>query len=352
MRVSVCVPSYERPEMLSELIESFKCQDYADKELCISDDSYGEKERLAIRSIVAEVAATHRVVYHYNRENLGFAENLRQVLSLATGEIVLILGDDDLLARKDALARYVAAFREHPECDVAYSNLVSVDQHLHGALLYRKFDSDRSFEAGEDALVALLLKTVLITGIGLRNSALLASLYPDQVMLFPQVELVARLLMIRGGIGLSGFLCATRVHSDQLGFKALSGKRIKGGEQHGTVEILDIIERMCEHGEMSVRAARTLEGELVVGFASNTINERINGSVRIMLANVVRLGRRSRAARRYLPLWIIAVGSALLPGRLLLRVKEVVRYRMGVRQFRRAGLDIQWPIETVGSSRG
>jgi glycosyltransferase involved in cell wall biosynthesis len=85
MKLSICVPTYNRPEKLNRLIREFveQCL-FLDVELCISDNGnftlpYHFK---AIR-------------YRKNKENIGFDRNLYEALKMGRGDWLWMMGDDD-----------------------------------------------------------------------------------------------------------------------------------------------------------------------------------------------------------------------------------------------------------------
>jgi glycosyltransferase involved in cell wall biosynthesis len=336
MKVSVCVPAYERPEMLAQLIETFAAQDHDDRELCISDDSPSD----AVARIVEQMAVPG-TVYQRNPINLGYARNLHAALSMATGEVIVILGDDDLFASPAALSKYAAAFDAAPHADFAYSNLVQVDASLHSTLLYPFFKSDVVYSAGIEAIENLLLRSILITGIGLRRSSPIERYYPSQNMLFPQVEMVGRLLANGEGIGISSFLCATRAHSDQLGFKAIKGQRIKGGERHGNVEIMEITRGLIRDDPSMAVVRPSIERNLLRAFTTNLVNEKILTGNRAMARNAYDLIRNTRVSGASLVLVAVCVVAIVLPTPWALAMKNAIQSRVADRQFDRAAIDIR-----------
>lgn len=347
MRVSVCVPTYERPEMLLELVHSFKAQDYKDRELCITDDSRGDETEQLIASI-----PSGNIRYFRNSSTLGFAQNLKRALWSASGEVLVLMGDDDVLAAKDSLSRYARAFASHSDAHFAYANLIQVDQRLRATLAYPLFPEDVCVAPGADAVESLWLRSILITGLALRRSPLLLELYPEGTPLFPQVELVARLLLRHSGMGLSDYLCATRAHVDQLGFKAIRGELLQGEERHGNIEILDIFERVSSgHAEMTAVRPK-IERQLKSAYLTNLPNEKILTGNWAMSRNFLALVLRSPVARHSTTLWLAYVGSLLLPRPVLLQLKESVRGLVARRRFKAAGIDPGAPLSVVAAGSG
>ncbi len=91
--VSVLIPAFN-PRFFAEALDSVCCQSWPNLEILVGDDSSGpEIERLTL----ARLADDPRIVYHRNPDNLGEAENYRELLGRARGEYIKCLADDDLL---------------------------------------------------------------------------------------------------------------------------------------------------------------------------------------------------------------------------------------------------------------
>lgn len=320
--------------MLEELIESFLEQDYSERELCISDDSRTDSVRM-----IVDGYDSPEIRYFHNPINLGYGHNLRASLAMATGEVIVILGDDDFFARSDTLSRYAEAFGQHPGAHFAYSNLVQVDESRRATLLYPFFKKDSLFDKGVPALNHLLLKSILITGIGLRNTSEVDAYYPDATMLFPQVELVARLLSAHDGIGLSGYLCATRAHSEQLGFKAIRGQLVKGGEQHSNVEVTKMIHELGRYIPAMVDVEDRLSRQLAHKYMTNLVNEKILAGNRAVVQNTWDLVRTGGLSVSSALMVVTCVVALILPASLASRVKITIRSLVATYQFRRDGVD-------------
>ncbi len=111
--VSVCIPTYNRAECLSQCLETITLQ-FSDPqvrdavEVVISDNASTDNTR--------EIADGFRkkfpnIVYFQNAENIGYDRNALQVVDKAIGEYCWLLGDDDGLF-EDALAAMLPKFRE------------------------------------------------------------------------------------------------------------------------------------------------------------------------------------------------------------------------------------------------
>ena len=117
--ISICIPSYNRAHLVGESVDSALAQTWPHFEVIIVDD--GSTDETA--DIVARyVAADPRVHYEKKPQNSGRSDTRNRCVALASGEYVLWLADDDVLA-PDALEHYVAELDADPGLDVVYGNL-------------------------------------------------------------------------------------------------------------------------------------------------------------------------------------------------------------------------------------
>jgi abequosyltransferase len=138
IKISVCIPAYNRSTVLPALLESILTQDFDEFEVVINED--GSPEREQIRKIVESYAAQfpNRIRYFDNESNLGYDANLRSLIERALGEYCLFMGNDDLMCPgalrtiSDAISRHprvgvflrsFAAFDGAPDISSKYSNI-------------------------------------------------------------------------------------------------------------------------------------------------------------------------------------------------------------------------------------
>jgi GT2 family glycosyltransferase len=123
--ISVVMPAYNiDPAILSAAIESVRRQIYPDWELCVADDAStlgGVRECLK-----AAAAADPRIKVAFRTENGNICAASNTALELATGDYVVLLDADDLLA-EDALFWVADAIASHPDVDLIFSDEDKLD---------------------------------------------------------------------------------------------------------------------------------------------------------------------------------------------------------------------------------
>ncbi|ASL41879.1 GalNAc(5)-diNAcBac-PP-undecaprenol beta-1,3-glucosyltransferase [Burkholderia sp. AD24] len=121
--VSVCLPTCRRPELVVQCIDSCLSQSYGNLEIVIGDDSNDARTQQLIE---ARYRDEPRVRYTLNRPPLGQARNVASLFERATGDKILLIHDDDLLAT-DGVEKLVSLWKQHPRLDAAFGDQYEAD---------------------------------------------------------------------------------------------------------------------------------------------------------------------------------------------------------------------------------
>jgi glycosyltransferase involved in cell wall biosynthesis len=111
VKVSVCIPTYNRSNYLKYSVNSVLQQSYQDWELIICDDGSTDD--------TPEIIASYnnpRLRYLRHPQNIGRSRNMRSGFEAAVGEYFIKFDDDDAIAT-EFLAKTVAILDSHPEAD-------------------------------------------------------------------------------------------------------------------------------------------------------------------------------------------------------------------------------------------
>jgi glycosyltransferase involved in cell wall biosynthesis len=187
--LSICIPSYNRPELLKVLLESIDC-DPARVEVVVSEDHAPRREE--VRAVVQAFAAASRfrVSYEENQTNMGYDGNLRRLIEAAKGDFALFMGDDDWF-HPGQLAKYLDFLGENQ--DVGYVLRSYYSAHPDGTLeTFKYLPRTARFEPGIRTCAFLFKRSVCISGVTFRRSSILplATSAFDGTLLY-QVYLVA-----------------------------------------------------------------------------------------------------------------------------------------------------------------
>ena len=122
--VSVCIPTYKRPEALESALASVLNQDYDALEIVVSDDSPNDSAEAVIER--ARAATKFPVRYRRNDPRLKQNANVNKVFADAAGAYLVLLHDDDLLSPR-AISRLMDPVLNDPRVRVVFGKQYVVD---------------------------------------------------------------------------------------------------------------------------------------------------------------------------------------------------------------------------------
>jgi len=118
-KISIVMPVYNVEKIwLKKAVKSVFDQIYENWELCIVDDASTEKH---IKRVLSKYIKNEKVKIKFLKKNIGISGASNEALSLATGEFVGFLDDDDELSI-DALFEIVKLLNRNPHADLIYSD--------------------------------------------------------------------------------------------------------------------------------------------------------------------------------------------------------------------------------------
>ena len=122
MELSICIPTYNRPEFLYKCLESIKFSSSKSDiklEVCIADNNSREN----ILDIINKFKHHLKIKFYKQEENLGFALNYIHCLKMASGEFIWTLGDDDIIL-PNSLETIKKILENHKDIDFIYVNSI------------------------------------------------------------------------------------------------------------------------------------------------------------------------------------------------------------------------------------
>ncbi|WAC39056.1 glycosyltransferase family 2 protein [Pedobacter sp. SL55] len=148
--LSICIPTYNRFNYLTELVEDIFSQHgyststieliiaqdrFKDGQFCKKTEEYGK----------ALEASFENITYNLTSKNLGLAGNWNNCVNLAKGEYCIILGDDDLFV-EGALSTYLDLIARS-NADIIFSNHLLIDDK--GEVLENSYSNNEKFNRGD-----------------------------------------------------------------------------------------------------------------------------------------------------------------------------------------------------------
>lgn len=209
--ISVCIPAYNRVEVLPALLDSIFSQNFDNYEIVICEDK--SPQRTEISKIVEKYKKLKPgfIRYFENSQNLGYDANLRNLIKKAHGEYCFFMGNDDLMC-EDALEKVALAVNRYKNVGVLLRSYAAFDGTPDNIVqTFRYFDRELFFPAGEKTISTIYRRSVVIPGMVLhRKSALdCATDYFDGTLLY-QLYLVATILISKNAVYLPDILVLYR----------------------------------------------------------------------------------------------------------------------------------------------
>jgi len=191
--LSICIPSYNRPRQISNLLLSIDC-DPKNIEIVVCEDRSPQREQIRSAVELFTSQSPYKVRYLENEINLGFDGNLRKLVELAAGRFVMFMGDDDLFV-PGALNRFLQFISEHEDKKYILRSYIVV--HPDGCIEnFRYLRNTTVLPPGEETVAWLFKRSVTICGFTIsRDDAFRVSTTELDGTLLYQVYLMAQVCL-------------------------------------------------------------------------------------------------------------------------------------------------------------
>jgi glycosyltransferase involved in cell wall biosynthesis len=124
-KVTIIVPTFDRPAYFSQALASALAQDYGNLEIVVADNASGPETLKAAEPYLADP----RVKYRRNGTNTGMYRNWQDALyNQASGEWALVLSDDDYLTDPAFVSSAMALYAAHPELVLILGDYALLDE--------------------------------------------------------------------------------------------------------------------------------------------------------------------------------------------------------------------------------
>lgn len=167
LKISICIPTYNGAPWIRETLCSVLSQNYQNFEIIVSDDASTDNTIDIIKSFDDK-----RIRIFRNKENLGYGKNLQKCYEKATGDIIFLMGHDDILL-KNTLLKVYHAFKFYDEVGVVTRPYYWFWDDYHKPIRiiqpYTKEDKVISIFDGEAAIKALFQSAGQLSGLAFRK---------------------------------------------------------------------------------------------------------------------------------------------------------------------------------------
>lgn len=232
--VTVCIPTYNRRELLAASLQSVRDQSLQDVEIIVSDNASTDDTGDYVRSL-----NDPRVRYDRLEENIGLFGNLSRCLQLGSGRYRVMLPDDDLMLPGNLEAK-VRFLDENPSAGMVHSAFRYLDRHAKpvGPTEHWSRLTEDTLEPGESFIRRSLALggIVCVSSVMLRSSLVADEKFDADDGPYADIALWLR-VAARSDVGflmapLSGYLVHASSASSDFSLVEVSGGRHTMTESH------------------------------------------------------------------------------------------------------------------------
>lgn len=122
MKISICIPQYNRIHYLLKSLAIIAKQTYSDIEISISDDCSTDETVTEIQ----QLSKTYKypIVFDRNKVNMGYDRNYRKCIEIASGDYVFVIGNDDSIYGEESIERLVHFLKKNNLPDIGFCNMI------------------------------------------------------------------------------------------------------------------------------------------------------------------------------------------------------------------------------------
>jgi len=262
---SICIPAFNRPRELSELLDSIASEAPGDWEIVVSEDCSPKRDEIV--AAVRQFAQTHALLtvrYLTTPVNLGYDGNLRFLIDHASGRYCVFIGDDDLWCA-GGLNELRNAIGAVPDAGVILRAWQTIAKDTGETVdVHRYFASDRVFKAGPETVAAFFRRSVFVSGLAIRTDAARAvsSSRFDGTLLY-QLHLAGNILMTLPGYYISRITALRRAGGEHYFGSSVSERERFAPRQLTPDHSLNFVRGMFEIAESLESAHGREVGKLI-----------------------------------------------------------------------------------------
>lgn len=123
--ISLAILAYNQENHIEQAFNSALEQRYSDLEIVVSDDASTDNTWERITGVAAGYSGSHKIKLNRNDVNLGIGGQVRKIASLASGEIIVLAGGDDV-SMPDRVQVLARAFLSYANAMAVFSGFEEV----------------------------------------------------------------------------------------------------------------------------------------------------------------------------------------------------------------------------------
>ncbi|MCL4383957.1 glycosyltransferase [Patescibacteria group bacterium] len=175
---SILIPTYNGESSIVETINSLVKQNYPNLEIIVSDDCSTDNTLKFISKLRLPYL---KIISH--SQNVGYPANLERGRRYCHGEILLLMGQDDLLS-PGTIKYYISLFKKYPQVGAITRPYYWFDKNSHIAvrrkkLLNSEIDEQVSIKSPSDKIIRVFDSLDQLSGLAFRCQFMDTPFHPD-----------------------------------------------------------------------------------------------------------------------------------------------------------------------------
>jgi glycosyltransferase involved in cell wall biosynthesis len=331
LKFSILIPTYNGGDVLGDTLRSILSQNFTNYEIIVNDDSSSDNTEK-----IASSFCDSRITFYRNEKNLGYPGNLEQARKRAKGEIIYLMGQDDILA-KDALLDTYQAFKSSPDIGAVTRPYFWFDEQISKPVrakeqLDRRKDTIVRITDDPEKVVAVFKTLDQLSGLAYRAKFMDRPFHPD---IFPcHIYPFASIFKNHPIVFLKNYNLAVRIASSQC--RKVSSIYEKSPmqswvEMFGTVfqgQELEALRRYCVKNFVAVN---------YVGL----VQLRNYAKYRYLLREIVYLLQYRWQNIYSFQFWFFSLGCMAMPASLLIPMVDWYKNRVNAKNFKHIKFEYQ-----------
>ena len=123
VKLTICIPTYNRAKYLRQLLDSIARQPLDDVEVIVSDNASDDGTEQVLQAFSQKIS---RLITHRWDKNVGADRNYMKVADLASGEYCWLMGSDDIIP-DGSIAQIIALLTTNPDIAIIGRNICTID---------------------------------------------------------------------------------------------------------------------------------------------------------------------------------------------------------------------------------
>lgn len=303
---TICIPTYNGASFIGETLKSILSQGFQNYNIIISDDNSTDNTIEVVKSF-----GDQRITVFKNKQNLGYGKNIEVLRQLAKGDILFLMGQDDLLL-KGALSKTYNAFLLGEEIGAVTRPYYWFNgDYRKPVRAVRPYDKNKdsiiSVFSGRQELEKIFESVGQLSGLAFRKKYMNMTFHEDT---FPaHIYPFASILKSHKVVYLKDYTVAVRIessmtrHNSQIYNISPTETWIKMFQTVYDGDKYENLRKQCI--------------DFVARNYGGLVQLKTSGSMKILIKEIIILIRYRRFNILNIKFWLFALGTILVPGKML-----------------------------------